>query len=147
VSEYIHKSHNVTVLIYHLVFPAKYRRAVFDGQVDGVLKEVCLDIEKRYQVKFLEIGTDKDHVHFLVQSVPTYSVTKIVTMLKSLTAREVLKRCPQVKKQLWGGEFWTDGYFASTVGKHGNEDMIGKYVKNQGLEYQKLHEDNQLVLF
>ena len=146
-SEYIHKSHNVTVLIYHLVFPAKYRRAVFDGQVDGVLKEVCLDIEKRYQVKFLEIGTDKDHVHFLVQSVPTYSVTKIVTMIKSLTAREVLKRCPQVKKQLWGGEFWTDGYFASTVGKHGNEDMIGKYVKNQRLEYQKLYEDNQLVLF
>ena len=129
------------------MFPAKYRRAVFDGQVDGVLKEVCLDIEKRYQVKFLEIGTDKDHVHFLVQSVPTYSVTKIVTMIKSLTAREVLKRCPQVKKQLWGGEFWTDGYFASTVGKHGNEDMIGKYVKNQSLEYQKLYEDNQLVLF
>jgi REP element-mobilizing transposase RayT len=130
-----------------LVFPAKYRRAVFDGQVDGVLKEVCLDIEKRYQLKFLEIGTDKDHVHFLVQSVPTYSVTKVVTMIKSLTAREVFKRCPQVKKQLWGGEFWTDGYFASTVGKHGNEDMIGKYVKNQGMEYQKLHEDNQLVLF
>ena len=146
-SEYIHKSHNVTVLIYHLVFPAKYRRAVFDGQVDGVLKEVCLDIEKRYQLKFLEIGTDKDHVHFLVQSVPTYSVTKVVTMIKSLTAREVFKRCPQVKKQLWGGELWTDGYFASTVGKHGNEDMIGKYVKNQGMEYQKLHEDNQLVLF
>ena len=146
-SEYIHKSHNVTVLIYHLVFPAKYRRAVFDGQVDGVLKEVCLDIEKRYQLKFLEIGTDKDHVHFLVQSVPTYSVTKVVTMIKSLTAREVFKRCPQVKKQLWGGEFWTDGYFASTVGKHGNEDMIGKYVKNQGMEYQKLHEDNQLALF
>ena len=146
-SEYIHKSHNVTVLIYHLVFPAKYRRAVFDGHVDGVLKEVCLDIEKRYQVKFLEIGTDKDHVHFLVQSVPTYSVTKVVTMIKSLTAREVFKRCPQVKKQLWGGEFWTDGYFASTVGKHGNEDMIGTYVKNQGMEYQKLHEDNQLALF
>jgi putative transposase len=147
VSEYIHKSHNVTVLIYHLVFPAKYRRAVIDVHVDVVLKEVCLDIEKRYQVKFLEIGTDKDHVHFLVQSVPTYSVTRVVTMIKSITAREVFKRCPQVKKQLWGGEFWTDGYFASTVGKHGNEDMIGKYVKNQGMEYQKLHEDNQLVLF
>ena len=146
-SEYIHKSHNVTVLIYHLVFPAKYRRAIFDGHVDGVLKEVCLDIEKRYQVKFLEIGTDKDHVHFLVQSVPTYSVTRVVTLIKSLTAREVFKRCPQVRQQLWGGEFWTDGYFASTVGKHGNEDMIGKYVKNQGMEYQKLHEDNQLVLF
>ena len=63
-SEYIHKSHNVTVLMYHLVFPAKYRRVVFDKDVDDVLKEVCLSIEQRYEVKFLEIGTDKDHVHF-----------------------------------------------------------------------------------
>ena len=146
-SEYIHKRYNVTVLIYHLVLPAKYRRVVFDDDVDDVLKEVCLDIEKRYQVKFLEIGTDKDHVHFLVQSVPKYSVTKMVTMIKSLTAREIFKRCPQVKKKLWGGEFWTDGYFASTVGKHGNEDTIGKYVKRQGTKYQKLHEDRQLALF
>ena len=146
-SEYTHKSHNVTVLIYHLVFPAKYRRAVFDSQVDNELKEVCLEIEKRYQMKFLEIGTDKDHVHFLVQSVPTYNVTKIVTLIKSLTAREILKRCPQVKKKLWGGEFWTDGYFAGTVGKHGNENTIGDYVKKQGTKYKKLHEDRQLSLF
>ena len=146
-SEYLHKSHNVTALIYHLVFPAKYRRAVFDSHVDEVLKEVCLEVERRFQVKFLEIGTDKDHVHFLVQSVPTYSVTRIVTLIKSLTAREIFKRCPQVKKKLWGGEFWTDGYFASTVGKHGDEHMIGKYVKNQGNEYVKLHEDRQISLF
>jgi REP element-mobilizing transposase RayT len=86
-------------------------------------------------------------VHFLVQSAPTYSVTKIVTLIKSITAREILRRCPQVKKQLWGGEFWTDGYFTSTVGKHGDENMIGKYVKNQGNNYQKLHEDRQLALF
>lgn len=146
-SEYIHKSHNVTVLLYHLVFPAKYRRAVFDDQVDEVLKQVCLEIAERYQVKFLEIGTDKDHVHFLVQSVPTYSVTKIVTLVKSLTAREIFRRCPQVKKTLWGGEFWTDGYFASSVGKHGDEAMIGRYVKNQGKEYNKVHSDHQLALF
>ena len=146
-SEYIHKSHNVTVLMYHLVFPAKYRRAVFDAQVDEVLKEVCLEIGERYQVKFLEIGTDRNHVHFLVQSVPTYSVTKIVTLIKSLTAREIFKRSPQVKKQLWGGEFWTDGYFGSTVGKHGNEQLIGNYVKKHGNTYQKLHEDRQLALF
>ena len=101
VSEYLHKSHNVTVLIYHLVFPAKYRRAVIDQAVDSVIKDVCLDIEKRYELKFLEIGTDKDHVHFLVQSVPMYSVTKIVTIVKSLTSREVFKRCPVVKKSLW----------------------------------------------
>ena len=104
-SELIRKSHNVTLLLYHLVFPAKYRRVVFDKAVEDVLRGVCVDIEARYQVKFLEIGADKDHVHFLVQSVPTYSVTKIVTMIKSLTAREIFKRCPYVKKQLWGGEF------------------------------------------
>ena len=146
-SEYLHKSHNVRVLIYHLVLPAKYRRVVFDEAVEVVLKEICLDIEKRYQIKFLEIGTDKDHVHFLIQSVPKYSVTKIVTILKSLTAREVFKRCPQVKKTLWGGEFWTDGYFATTVGKHGNENTISDYVRKQGNEYRKLYEDRQLSLF
>jgi hypothetical protein len=64
-SSYIHKSHNVTVLLYHLVFPAKYRRTVIDPEVDKVLRNVCLDIEARYEIKFLEIGTDKDHVHFL----------------------------------------------------------------------------------
>ena len=147
-SELIRKSHNVTLLLYHLVFPAKYRRVVFDKAVEDVLRGVCVDIEARYQVKFLEIGADKDHVHFLVQSVPTYSVTKIVTMIKSLTAREIFKRCPNVKKQLWGGEFWTDGYFAATVGQHGNEETIGNYVKRQGQgEYRKLHEDRQLALF
>jgi putative transposase len=146
-SEYIHKSHNVSVLIYHWVLPAKYRRAVFDKPVDGVLKDVCLEIEKRYPIRFLEIGTDKDHVHFLVQSVPTYAVTKIVSLLKSLTAREIFRRCPPVKKQLWGGEFWTDGYFANTVSKHGNETTIANSVKAQGRAYDKLHENRQLALF
>ena len=146
-SEYIHKSHNVTVLLYHLVFPAKYRRAVFDDSVDKQLRSVCLEIELRYEIKFLEIGTDKDHVHFLVQSVPVYSVKKIVQMVKSLTAKEIFRRCPQVKKQLWGGEFWSDGYFASTVGKHGDKAMIENYVRNQGKQYEKLHSDHQLALF
>ena len=68
-------------------------------------------------------------------------------MVKSITAREVFKKCPHVKKLLWGGEFWSDGYFASTVGKHGDENMIAKYVKNQGQEYEKLHEDKQLEFF
>ncbi len=146
-SEYIHKSHNVTVLMYHLVFPAKYRRVVFDDEVDQELKAICLEIELRYELKFLEIGTDEDHVHFLVQSVPMYSVKQVVQMIKSLTAREIFRRCPDVRKILWGGEFWSDGYFASTVGKHGDEAMISKYVKGQGGQYKKLHSDYQLALF
>ena len=134
--------------MYHIVCPAKYRRAVFTPPVDQKLKEVCLEISKRYEIVFLEIGTDKDHVHFLVQSVPMLSAKRIVQIIKSITAREIFRACPEVKKQLWGGEFWTDGYFVSTVGKHGNEDVIKKYIKNQGaeVEYEQLHKE-QLNLF
>ena len=147
-SHLIRKSHNVSILVYHFVCPAKYRRTVIDEKVDQVLKEVCLEIAQRYQVEFLEIGTDKDHVHFLVQSVPTYSPTKIITMIKSITAREVFGRVPSVKKQLWGGEFWTDGYYVGTVGQHATEEVIRQYVKNQGQEheYKQLHVQ-QLKLF
>ncbi len=141
-SKYIHKSHNVSVLIYHVVCPAKYRRVVFSKGVDEKIKEVCLEISKRYEVIFLEIGVDKDHVHFLIQSVPMYSPKKIVQMIKSITAREIFRMCPEVKKQLWGGEFWTDGYFVNTVGQHGNESTVQKYIQEQGKEkeYQKIYQ-------
>ena len=148
-SKYIHKSHNVSLLLYQIVCPAKYRRVVFSESVDITLKDICLEISKRYQIYFLEIGTDDDHVHFLVQSVPTYSPTKIVTIIKSITAKEILSKNPEVKKKLWGGEFWTDGYFINTVSKHGNEDVISKYVREQGVEkqYKVLHKVVQLSLF
>ena len=148
-SQYLHKSHNVSVLLYHFVCPAKYRRVVISEAVDTNMKEVCLEIEKRYEVHFLEIGTDKDHVHFLVQSVPTKSPTQLIKMIKSITAREIFRLQPEVKKQLWGGEFWTDGYFVSTVSKYGDESSISRYVREQGKEkqYKCLHKDTQLTLF
>ena len=119
-SKYIHKSHNVSVLVYHLVTPAKYRRVVFDdADIEKWLKEVCIEIEKRYEINFLEIGVDRDHVHFLVQSVPMYSPTTIAQTIKSITAREMFQKFPYLKKKLWGSEFWNKGYFISTVGKHG----------------------------
>ena len=124
---------------------------MFDRHVDEVLKDVCLEIAKRYQIEFIEIGTDKNHVHFLIQSVPTYSPKRIIQMVKSLTAREIFKRAPDVKKQLWGGELWTKGYYISTVSRHGNEDTIKQYVKNQGRSeksYKKIHrQELQLELF
>ena len=140
-SEYIHKSHNVSVHMYHFVCPAKYRRVVIDEEVDRVIKETCQEIEKRYEMEFIEIGTDKDHVHFLIQSVPTYSPKKIIPTVKSIIAKAVFAQCPQVNKKLWGGEFWTDGYYVSTVSEHGNEEVIAKYVREQGQEkeYKKLY--------
>lgn len=148
-SKYIHKSHNVSVILYHYVCPAKYRKVVFSLEVDNTIKDTCLEISKRYQVHFLEIGTDNNHVHFLVQSVPVYSPTKIITFIKSITAREVFRHHPEVKEKLWGGEFWSDGYFINTVSKFGDESTISKYVKEQGLEktYKVLHRTNQLTLF
>ena len=148
-SKYIHKSHNVSVLLYHFVCPAKYRKVVFDKLVDQTLVSVCLEISKRYEIHFLEIGTDKDHVHFLLQSVPTKSPTSIVKLLKSITAREIFQKHPEIKKKLWGGSFWSSGYFVNTVSKFGDESSISKYVRNQGVEkdYDVLHKVDQLSLF
>ena len=129
--------------MYQIVCPAKYRRMVFSEVVEAKLKEVCGEIEKRYEMTFPEIGADGDHVHFPVQSVPRLCPQKIVQVIKSLTAREIFKACPEVKKQLWGGEFRSDGYFISTVGAHGNEQMIKNYVEQQG----KVEKDGQLRLF
>jgi putative transposase len=151
-STYIHKSHNVSLLLYHLVCPTKYRRAVVNQNVEAVLRDACLDIAERYEIAFLEIGTDKDHVHFLIQSVPTYSPSRIARIVKSLTAREVFARVPSVKKSLWGGSFWISGFFINTVGRHGSEDVIRRYVQNQGSGqgsgqvYQVVHAQ-QLNLF
>ena len=147
-SKLVRKSHNVSILIYHYVCPARYRRIVFDQKVDEILKEICLEIAKRYEIEFIEIGTDKDHVHFLIQSVPTYSPTKIIRTVKSLTAREIFKRAPEVKRKLWGGKFWTDGHYVNTVSRYGSEETVRQYVKEQGTqeEYQQLHEQQIKLL-
>jgi len=137
--------------MYHFVFPTKYRRVVIDEDVDQVIKETCIEIGKRYEINFVEIGTDKDHVHFLVQSVPTYSPAQIVKIVKSITTKEVFAQCPEVKKKLWGGNFWSSGYYVTTVSEHGNEEVIANYVKNQGNEYKKLFRsegiEGQITLF
>lgn len=138
-SQELHSSHNVSVLMYHFVFPAKYRRVVIDDNVDRIIKETCIEISKRYPIMFLEIGTDKDHVHLLVQTVPKLSPTDIVRTIKSITAKQIFVEYPEVKKKLWGGEFWSDGFYVATVSEHGNEETIANYVRNQGSEYRKLY--------
>ena len=142
-SEHIYKSHNKTLLLYHLVFPAKYRKKVFDEIVDVTLKEICEEISCRYEINFIEIGNDEDHVHFLVQSVPTITVTKVVTTIKSITAREIFKEFPKLRKDMWGSSLWTSGYYANTVGLYASKDTIKNYIKNQGSDeknYKKIYE-------
>lgn len=110
--EHLAKSHNRTLLMFHLVFPAKFRKRVFSREVEETLRQVCLGIEERYEIRFIEIGMEEDHVHFLVQGVPTMSVRRIVTIIKSITAREIFKAHPGLRKnELWGGNLWTSGYY------------------------------------
>ena len=144
--EHINKSHNKSLLLYHLVCPVKYRRKVFSKSVERTLKRVCKGISERYEIYFVEIGSDEDHVHFMVQSVPMYSPKKIVNIVKSLTAIEIFKMHPEVKTLLWGGKFWTSGYYVNTVGLYGNAEVIEKYVKNQGQAYKQIQR-KQLTLF
>jgi putative transposase len=144
--KHILKRHNKTLLLYHLVFPAKYRRKVFTEEFEGELKNICLEIGERYEIHFLEIGADEDHVHFLIQSVPRISITQIVTSLKSVTAKRLFQRIPQIKEILWGAHLWTSVYYANTVGQYANEKVIRNYVKNQGKKYKQIHR-GQLRLF
>jgi len=143
---HIAKSHNKSLLLYHFVCPSKYRREVFTKEVEKTLKETCEGISLRYEIRFIEIGSDEDHVHFLVQGVPMYSPKKVIQIIKSITAVEIFKLHPEVKQKLWGGKFWTSGYYVNTVGQYANADVIRAYVKNQGKEYKQIHRI-QLELF
>ena len=110
----------------------KYRRNVLTEGVTDTIVNVCMEIQEKYGIEFIEIGTDVNHIHYLIQTPPKYSPTQVVTMIKSLTARMIFKINPEVKKKLWGGEFWSDGYWMVTVSATGTEDTIREYVKNQG---------------
>ena len=137
--DHIKKSHNTRLLLYHYVCPAKYRREVFTKEVALTFKMACTGISERYEIIFVEIGADEDHVHFLVQSVPSYSPKRIIQTIKSITAKRIFKKHPEVKKKLWGGKFWTSGYYVNPVGQYGNAEVIKAYVQNQGKEYKEIH--------
>jgi putative transposase len=142
--EHIYKRHNKSFLLYHLVFPMKYRREALTKEIGESLRLICVGISERYEIQFLEIAYESDHVHFLVQSVPSISVSKLVILIKSLSARELFKAHPEIKRILWGGNLWTSGYYANTVGQYGNKDVIRKYIENQGkeIEYKKSTANN-----
>lgn len=148
-SEHIFKSHNKSLLLYHFVCPIKYRRSVLSAEISITFKDICLEIEKRYEIHFIEIGLDENHAHFLIQSVPMNSPKKIIGAVKSITAKEIFRLHPEIKRQLWGGKFWTSGYYVNTVGQYANEEVIKKYLQNQGQSkqsYTKIH-SKQLSLF
>jgi putative transposase len=129
---------------YHIVFPVKYRKALLDDEVTQIIEETAQGISERYEIEMEAIGTDKDHIHLLCGAHPKIAPGRIVQIFKSITAREIFTRKPSVKKELWGGAFWTDGYYVATVGERGNWDVVEKYIQKQGKPKAELR---QLKLF
>ena len=122
----------------------KYRRALLDEEVTEIIQQTAEGIAERYAIEMEAIGCDKDHIHLLCGAHPKVAPSKIVQIFKSITAREIFSRKPSIKKELWGGEFWTDGYYVATVGERGNWDTVEQYVQKQGKPKAELQ---QLKLF
>ena len=102
------------------------------------VKQICEGIQERYHIKFETLGFDGTHVHFMLQSIPSYSTSKLFQIVKSITAIKLFEYHPDIKKELWGGEFWSDGGYVGTVGEGVNADMIRKYIIKQGRRVEQL---------
>ena len=132
-------AHKVFKIKYHFVFCIKYRKDLFLNENYVVtFRRTCEGIAERYNVKFETIGFDEDHVHLMVGSVPDYSASKIFQIVKSITAIKLFEEHPDLKKELWNGEFWSDGGFVGTVGEGVNGDIIRNYIRNQGRKIGQL---------
>ena len=124
---------------YHLVMCVKYRKKMLLEQSRiEFLKEIMQGLALRYYFKFEAIGIDEDHFHVVVGAAPRYAPSQIMGIIKSWSARLIFKNYPYIRKELWGGEFWSDGGHIDTVSEYGGLDRIKKYVKEQGRDVNQL---------
>ena len=128
----IRTKHNVYETHYHIVFPVKYRKALLQQDIPLAIAKIAEEIALRYDITFEKIGCDQDHIHILASFPPKYSGSDVVRIFKSITARELFKQFPLLRKELWGGEFWSDGFYLATVSERGNWKVVEQYVQNQG---------------
>lgn len=129
-----HWYHNVSECYYHVQITVKYRKALLSQAVEDAILESWKGIKERYAIEISHVGFDQDHIHILCRFLPKYSGGQVIKLLKSISAKNVFKQVPAIKKELWGGEFWTDGYYIATVSGRGSKEIIVNYIKNQGRE-------------
>ncbi|MGO8670751.1 MAG: IS200/IS605 family transposase [Capsulimonadaceae bacterium] len=140
--------HCASEIHYHIVFPVKYRKALLRPEIEAELVRIAGEIQERGDIEFEQMGADRDHIHILCSAHPKMSPGRIVGIFKSISARTLFSKFPDLKKELWGGEFWSDGYYVATVGKRNNWDTVATYVKNQGQRAtETLRHFAQLKLF
>ncbi len=132
--------HAVYDLKYHLVWTPKYRKQILSKEVAEYIKEMFQRIAEEYGFHIDTMEVMEDHVHIFTEASPKYSPAEVVQIMKSISARETFKKFPKLKKQLWAGELWNDGYFVRSVGDKVTADIIRHYI-----EYQT-HEDDSIQL-
>ena len=124
---------------YHMVMCVRYRKKMLlEKSRIEFLKDIMQGLALRYYFKFEAIGIDEDHFHVVVGAAPKYSPSQVMATIKSWSARLIFKQYPYIKKELWGGEFWSDGGHIDTVSEYGGLDRIKKYVKEQGRDVNQL---------
>ena len=136
-----HWNHNVSEAYYHIQLTVKYRKPLFNQRTESVILETIKGFKERYAIEITHVGFDQNHVHILCRFLPKYSGGQVIRLLKMITAKRIFQQVPEVKKELWGGEFWTDGYYFATVSGRGDRKVIEKYIEKQGRNI------NQLRLF
>ena len=135
--------HNVSECYYHIQMTVKYRKSLLDERVRKVILETCKGFKERYAVDVYLLGFDQNHLHLSLRFLPKYSGGQVIRVFKSITAKSVFQQVPEIKKELWGGEFWTDGYYIATITARGDRKIIENYIRNQGRE----QDTKQLTLF
>jgi len=126
--------HNVSECYYHIQITIKYRKSLFNPEVEKMMLMTLSGFKERFAIDIHEVGFDQNHVHLLLRFLPKYSGGDVIGLLKSTTSSQIFKFVPSIKKELWGGEFWTDGYYIATISGRGSKAIIEAYIKNQGRE-------------
>ncbi|MBI2507361.1 IS200/IS605 family transposase [Candidatus Woesearchaeota archaeon] len=126
---------------YHMVFVIKYRKDLITPEMFSFMKTICKGIQERYYLYFDALGYESDHVHLVIEGAPRYSPSRIMQICKSIIAIQTFKQFPEIREELWGGEFWTDGGHIDTVGDGRGLDEVKEYVRKQGRDV------NQLTLY
>jgi putative transposase len=135
--------HALFDLKYHMVWIPKYRKQIFNQEISEYAKVIFSKIAEQYEFRIDTMEIMEDHVHVFIEAPPRYSPVKVIQIMKSMSAREIFKKFPDLRKQLWARELWNDGYFVRNVGDKVTADIIRRYI-----EYQTHEADStQLNMF
>lgn len=115
---------------YHLVWCVKYRHPILHGQIDADVKQLLAKIASDNDIQIIEMESDKDHIHLLIDCKPQHVIPSVVKAFKGVSARLLFKKHPELKQRLWDGHLWNSSYFVATVSDH-TEEQIRSYIKSQ----------------